>query len=107
MIKLALHSVHPSSICADKGRHHIALPGATTTPKCGYYEAATLQIAPDKHHLVAQSMEKYANAIGEKIFNYLAVAVSNEDPGTLVLIMGYPDAHAAEIADKVCAPRAH
>lgn len=46
-------------------------------------------------------MERYANAIGEKVFNYLAVAVSIEDPGTLVLIMGYPDKETAEYADKV------
>ena len=37
----------------------------------------------------------------EKVFNYLAVAVSIEDPGTLVLIMGYPDKETAEFADKV------
>jgi len=60
-----------------------------------------LQIAPEQQYLVAQSMERYANAIGEKVFNYLAVAVSIEDPGTLVLIMGYPDKETAEFADKV------
>ncbi|PVH74900.1 hypothetical protein DL98DRAFT_518955 [Cadophora sp. DSE1049] len=47
-------------------------------------------------------MERYAHAIGEEVFNYLAVAVSIEDPGTLVLIMGYPDEETAEFADKVC-----
>ena len=82
-------------------RHHVLLPGSATTPKCGYYETATLQIAPEQQYLVVQSMERYANAIGEKVFNYLAVAVSIEDPGTLVLIMGYPDKETVEYADKV------
>ena len=58
-------------------------------------------MAPSDHEVFAASMEKYSNAIGDKVFNYLAVAVSNENPEDLIIIMGYPDTATAEYADKV------
>lgn len=45
-------------------------------------------------------MEKYCAASGDR-FSYMAVAVSNDKPDDLVLVMGYKSAEIAEIADKV------
>lgn len=81
--------------------HHVTLPGAATTPEVGFYEVATLTIDCAKHHLVAASMEQYTKAITDKVFNYLSVAVSEDDPEQLVIIMGYPDPATAAYADKV------
>ncbi|KAH8656283.1 hypothetical protein BGZ61DRAFT_486711 [Ilyonectria robusta] len=81
-------------------RYHITLLGSSVTPQCGYYEVAVLTIDPSQHEVFAASMEKYSNGIGDKVFNYLAVAVSDENPEKLVIIMGYPNTASAEHADK-------
>ncbi len=46
-------------------------------------------------------MERYANAIGNEVFNYMAIGASEESPEELVIILGYPDTKVAEYADKV------
>lgn len=46
-------------------------------------------------------MERYANAISDEVFSYMAVGASEESPEELVIVLGYPDTKVAEYADGV------
>ncbi|PVH82571.1 hypothetical protein DL98DRAFT_570225 [Cadophora sp. DSE1049] len=86
----------PSSLI----RHHFTLPGPLVTPECGFYEITVATVPQAQHEQFAATVKKYYNALGSKVFSFVAVAVSDENPNELVTIIGYPDKASADFANK-------